>query len=161
MAHRLTVIHIASRRSYRVPRVTAALRRRGRPISGERGARVMREHGVTGNSRRSGRHSLTKTGRPGPPPRRTWSAGTPPRPAPRRPSPSEPALMPRFVPVGWVGPGVASVGAPMRDPSVWGGRVSTVSSCRPTLAAPCRRLPSGPRCQARNWPSRGCRSRGC
>ncbi|MGW2564254.1 IS3 family transposase [Streptomyces sp. NPDC001514] len=32
LAHEVTVIHIASRRNYGVPRITAELRRRGRPV---------------------------------------------------------------------------------------------------------------------------------
>jgi transposase InsO family protein len=60
LAHEITVIHIASRRNYGVPRVTAELRRQGRPVNRKRVERVMREHGITGNSRRTGRRSLTK-----------------------------------------------------------------------------------------------------
>ncbi|MFF4582589.1 IS3 family transposase [Streptomyces sp. NPDC001373] len=60
LAHEITVIHFASRRNYGVPRVTAELRRQGRPVNHKRVARVMREHGIAGNSRRTGRRSLTK-----------------------------------------------------------------------------------------------------
>jgi transposase InsO family protein len=60
LAHAITLIHIASRRNHGVPRVTAELRRRGRPVNRKRVARVMREHGIAGNSRRTGRRSLTK-----------------------------------------------------------------------------------------------------
>ncbi|MFD3678419.1 IS3 family transposase [Streptomyces sp. NPDC058613] len=60
LAHEITVIHIASRRNYGVPRVTAELRRQGRPVNHKRVARVMRENGIAGNSRRAGRRSLTK-----------------------------------------------------------------------------------------------------
>ncbi|MFD7442964.1 IS3 family transposase [Streptomyces sp. NPDC059909] len=60
LAHKITVIHLASRRNYGVPRVTAELRRQDRPVNRKRVARVMREHGIAGNSRRTGRRSLTK-----------------------------------------------------------------------------------------------------
>ncbi|WP_329460743.1 IS3 family transposase [Streptomyces sp. NBC_01497] len=60
LAHEITVIHIASRRNYGVPRVTAQLRRQGRVVSRKRVERVMRENGIAGNSRRTGRRSLTK-----------------------------------------------------------------------------------------------------
>ncbi|WP_406469941.1 IS3 family transposase [Streptomyces sp. NBC_01615] len=60
LAHGITLIHIASRRNYGVPRVTAELRRQGRPVNRKRVARVMREHGIPGNSRHTGRRSLTK-----------------------------------------------------------------------------------------------------
>ncbi|MFF8717758.1 IS3 family transposase [Streptomyces sp. NPDC015184] len=59
LAHEIRVIHIASRRNYGVPRVTAELRRQGRQVNRKRVARVMREHGTAGNSRRTGRRSLT------------------------------------------------------------------------------------------------------
>ncbi|MDQ1005548.1 putative transposase [Streptomyces sp. V4I23] len=59
-AHEITVIHVASRRNYGVPRVTAELRRRDRVVNRKRVERVMREHGIAGNSRRTGRRSLTK-----------------------------------------------------------------------------------------------------
>jgi putative transposase len=60
LAHKITVIHIASRRNYGVPRVTAELRRQGQVVNRKRVERVMREHGIAGNSRRTGRRSLTK-----------------------------------------------------------------------------------------------------
>jgi putative transposase len=60
LAHEITVIHIASRRNYGVPRVTAQLRRQGRVVNRKRVERVMRENGIAGNSRRTGRRSLTK-----------------------------------------------------------------------------------------------------
>lgn len=60
LAHEITVIHIASRRNYEVPRGTAHLRRRGRVVNRKRVERVMREHGIAGNSQRTGRRSLTK-----------------------------------------------------------------------------------------------------
>ena len=49
LTHEITVIHIASRRNYGVPRVTAELRRPGRlgrPVNRKRVARVMRERGI-------------------------------------------------------------------------------------------------------------------
>ncbi|MFD9607622.1 IS3 family transposase [Streptomyces sp. NPDC059970] len=60
LAHEITVIHLASRRNYGVPRVTAEPRRRGRPVNRKRVERVMREHGIAGNSRRIRRRGLTK-----------------------------------------------------------------------------------------------------
>ncbi|MEU9624226.1 IS3 family transposase [Streptomyces sp. NPDC048155] len=60
LTHEITVIHIASRRNYGVPRVTAELHRQGRVVNHKRVARVMREHGIAGNSRRTGRRSMTK-----------------------------------------------------------------------------------------------------
>ncbi|GAB2965696.1 IS3 family transposase [Streptomyces heilongjiangensis] len=60
LAHQITVIHIASRRNYGVPRVTAELRRQGRVVNHKRVARVMRENNIVGNGRRTGRRSLTR-----------------------------------------------------------------------------------------------------
>lgn len=60
LAHEITLIHLASRHNYGVPRVTAALRRQGRLVNRKRVERVMRQHGIAGNSRRTGRRSLTK-----------------------------------------------------------------------------------------------------
>ncbi|MEU9365184.1 IS3 family transposase [Streptomyces avermitilis] len=60
LAHEITVIHLASRGNYGVPRVTAALRRQGRAVNRKRVARLMRERGIAGNSRRTGRRGLTK-----------------------------------------------------------------------------------------------------
>ncbi|THA55672.1 IS3 family transposase [Streptomyces sp. A0958] len=60
LAQEITVIHIASKGTYGVPRVNAELRRLGRPVNRKRLARVMREHGIAGHSRRTGRRSLTK-----------------------------------------------------------------------------------------------------
>lgn len=62
LAHEITVIRLASRRNYGVPRVTAELRRQDRLVNRKRVARVMREHGIVGNSRRTGRRSLTRAG---------------------------------------------------------------------------------------------------
>ncbi|WP_406014513.1 IS3 family transposase [Streptomyces sp. NBC_00984] len=42
LAHEITVIHLASRRNYGVPRVTAELLRRGRPVNRKRVEQVMR-----------------------------------------------------------------------------------------------------------------------
>ncbi|MFJ7962476.1 IS3 family transposase [Streptomyces sp. NPDC096324] len=60
LAHEITVIHLASRQNYGVPRVAAELRRQGQLVNRKRVERVMREHGIAGNSRRAGRRSLTK-----------------------------------------------------------------------------------------------------
>jgi transposase InsO family protein len=60
LAHEITVIHLASRKNYGVPRVTAALRRQGRAVNHKRAARIMREHRIAGNSRRTRRRSLTR-----------------------------------------------------------------------------------------------------
>ncbi|UUN25602.1 IS3 family transposase [Streptomyces sp. FIT100] len=60
LAHEITVIHIASRGNYGVPRVAAELRRLGKLVNRKRVERVMRERGIAGNSRRTGRRSLTK-----------------------------------------------------------------------------------------------------
>ncbi|MGR8010944.1 IS3 family transposase [Streptomyces hypolithicus] len=46
--------------TYGVPRVSAELRRRGRPVNRKRVARIMRDHGIAGHTRRTGRRSLTK-----------------------------------------------------------------------------------------------------
>ncbi|WP_328900699.1 IS3 family transposase [Streptomyces sp. NBC_00441] len=60
LAHEITVVHLASRGTYGVPRVTAELRRQGRPVNHKRVERVMREHGIAGHTRRTGRRSLTR-----------------------------------------------------------------------------------------------------
>ncbi|MCL7379771.1 IS3 family transposase [Streptomyces sp. 35G-GA-8] len=62
LAHEITVIHLAFRHNYGVPRVTAALRRQGRLVNRKRVERVMRQHGIAGNRRRTGRRSPTKAG---------------------------------------------------------------------------------------------------
>ncbi|RPK59817.1 Integrase core domain protein [Streptomyces sp. ADI95-17] len=54
------MIRLASRRNNGVPRVTAELRRQDRPVNRKRVARAMREHGIAGNSRRTGHRSLTR-----------------------------------------------------------------------------------------------------
>lgn len=68
LAHEITVIHVASRGTYGVPRIHAELRRLGRGVNRKRVARVMREHGIQGAHRRR-RRSLTrpdKKARPAP-----------------------------------------------------------------------------------------------
>ncbi|MGW7171237.1 IS3 family transposase, partial [Streptomyces sp. NPDC054884] len=59
LAHEITVLHIASRRTYGVPRIHAELRRLGQRVNRKRIARVMRERGIRGVTRRK-RHSLTR-----------------------------------------------------------------------------------------------------
>ncbi|WP_327293563.1 MULTISPECIES: IS3 family transposase [unclassified Streptomyces] len=59
LAHEITVIHVASRHTYGVPRVHAELRRLGRCVYRKRVARLMREHGIQGAHRRR-RRSLTR-----------------------------------------------------------------------------------------------------
>ncbi|MDH6223023.1 IS3 family transposase [Streptomyces pseudovenezuelae] len=59
LVHEITVIHVGSRRTYGVPRVTAELRRLGRAVNRKRVARLMREHGIQGVTRRK-RRSLTR-----------------------------------------------------------------------------------------------------
>ncbi|CAM5273434.1 IS3 family transposase [Streptomyces atroolivaceus] len=59
LAHEITVIHVASRHTYGVPRVHAELRRLGRCVNRKRVARLMREHGIQGAHRRR-RRSLTR-----------------------------------------------------------------------------------------------------
>ncbi|MDH6565016.1 transposase InsO family protein [Streptomyces sp. SAI-117] len=78
LAHEITVLHLASRGAYGVPRIHAGLRRLGHRINRKRIERVMRERGIAGVTRRRGR-SLARPAR-GPCPRRTCSGGTsPPR----------------------------------------------------------------------------------
>lgn len=59
LAHEIAVLHIASRRTYGVPRIHAELRRLGRRINRKRVERIMREHGIQGAHRRH-RRSLTR-----------------------------------------------------------------------------------------------------
>lgn len=59
LAHEITVLHLASRRTYGVPRIHAELRRLGRQVNRKRIARVMRERGIRGVTRRK-RRSLTR-----------------------------------------------------------------------------------------------------
>ncbi|MFE3186672.1 IS3 family transposase [Streptomyces violascens] len=92
LAHEITVLHIASRKTYGVPRIHAELRRLGRRINRKRIERIMREQGIQGAHRRK-RRSLTrpdKKARPAPDlkaatglsargPHRPGDAGPPPR----------------------------------------------------------------------------------
>ncbi|MFF0630115.1 IS3 family transposase [Streptomyces sp. NPDC004296] len=59
LAHEITVLHIASRHTYGVPRIHAELRRLGRRVNRKRVARVMRERDIRGVPRRR-RRSLTR-----------------------------------------------------------------------------------------------------
>ncbi|BFO16049.1 hypothetical protein SHKM778_24370 [Streptomyces sp. KM77-8] len=63
LVHEITVIHLASRGTYGVPRVHAELRRQGQAVNRKRVERLMREHGIAGHSRRTGRRSLTRADR--------------------------------------------------------------------------------------------------
>ncbi|WP_079085223.1 IS3 family transposase [Streptomyces dysideae] len=68
LAHEITVIHVASKGAYGVPRVQAELRRLGRKVNRKRAERVMRERQFAGVTRRR-RRSLTrpdKQARPAP-----------------------------------------------------------------------------------------------
>ncbi|MFJ8856371.1 IS3 family transposase [Streptomyces sp. NPDC102437] len=68
VAHEITVIHLASRHTYGIPRIHAELRRLGRRVNRRRIARLMRERGIQGAHRRR-RRSLTrpdKEARPAP-----------------------------------------------------------------------------------------------
>ncbi|MFK0155288.1 IS3 family transposase [Streptomyces sp. NPDC090493] len=55
-------IHTASRRAYGAPRITAALRRKGRRINRKKVERLMRERGISGITRRR-RRGLTRSDR--------------------------------------------------------------------------------------------------
>ncbi|GAA0907015.1 MULTISPECIES: IS3 family transposase [Streptomyces violaceusniger group] len=59
LAHEITVLHIASRKTYGVPRIPAELRRLGRRVNRKRIARVMRERDIRSVTRRKHR-SLTR-----------------------------------------------------------------------------------------------------
>ncbi|MFF9690556.1 IS3 family transposase [Streptomyces sp. NPDC014623] len=59
LAHEITVLHIASRRTYGLPRIHAELRRPGRRVNRKRVARVMRERDIRGVIR-CRRRSLTR-----------------------------------------------------------------------------------------------------
>ncbi|MEU9155543.1 IS3 family transposase [Streptomyces sp. NPDC048417] len=59
LAHEITVLHIASRCTYGVPRIHAELRRLDRRVNRKRVERIMRERGITGVTRRK-RRSLTR-----------------------------------------------------------------------------------------------------
>nr|WSX75742.1 IS3 family transposase [Streptomyces sp. NBC_00899] len=68
LAHEITVVHLASRGAYGVPRVHAELRRLGHGVNRKRVERLMRERGIAGVTRRH-RRSLTrpdKQARPAP-----------------------------------------------------------------------------------------------
>ena len=59
LAHEITVVHLASRGAYGVPRVHAELRRLGHSVNHKRVERLMRERGIAGVTRRH-RRSLTR-----------------------------------------------------------------------------------------------------
>ncbi|MFF8196284.1 IS3 family transposase [Streptomyces bobili] len=59
LAHEITVLHIASRCTYGVPRIHAELRRLDRRVNRKRVERIMRERDITGVTRRK-RRSLTR-----------------------------------------------------------------------------------------------------
>lgn len=52
LAHEITVLHLASRKAYGVPRIHSELRRLGRQVNRKRVARVMRERDIRGVTRR-------------------------------------------------------------------------------------------------------------
>ncbi|WP_405683505.1 IS3 family transposase [Streptomyces sp. NBC_01387] len=54
LAHEITFIHVASKRTYGVPRVTAELRRHGQLVNRKRVERVMREQGIVGRDFHAG-----------------------------------------------------------------------------------------------------------
>ncbi|MET8647364.1 IS3 family transposase [Streptomyces sp. NPDC004675] len=59
LAHEITVLHIASKHTYGVPRIHAELTRLGRHVNRKRVERIMRERGITGVTRRR-RRTLTR-----------------------------------------------------------------------------------------------------
>jgi putative transposase len=59
LAHEITVLHIASRHTYGVPRIHAELRWLDRRVNRKRVERIMRERDITGVTRRK-RRSLTR-----------------------------------------------------------------------------------------------------
>ncbi|MFD4718265.1 IS3 family transposase [Streptomyces sp. NPDC058423] len=59
LAHEITVVHIASRCTYGVPRIHAELRRLDRRVNRKRVERIMRERDIAGVTRRK-RRSLTR-----------------------------------------------------------------------------------------------------
>lgn len=59
LAHEITVLHVASRHTYGVPRIHAELRRLGHRVNRKRVERVMRERGIAGVTRRK-RRGLTR-----------------------------------------------------------------------------------------------------
>ncbi|WP_331755271.1 IS3 family transposase (plasmid) [Streptomyces sp. NBC_00846] len=58
LAHEITVIHIASRCTYGVPRIHAELRRLDRRVNRKRVERIMRERDIAGVTRRKRRSLL-------------------------------------------------------------------------------------------------------
>ncbi|MFJ9847758.1 IS3 family transposase [Kitasatospora sp. NPDC101155] len=62
LAAEITVIHVASRGAYGVPRVHAQLRRQGHPVNRKKVERIMRERGIAGVTRRR-RRNLTRQAR--------------------------------------------------------------------------------------------------
>ncbi|WP_441248212.1 IS3 family transposase [Kitasatospora sp. McL0602] len=62
LTHEITVVHLASRGAYGVPRVHAELRRLGHAVNHKRVERLMRERGIAGVTRRR-RRSLTRPDR--------------------------------------------------------------------------------------------------
>lgn len=48
LVHKITVVHLASRGAYGVPRVHAELRRLGRDVNHKQVERLMRERGIAG-----------------------------------------------------------------------------------------------------------------
>ncbi|MEV2236266.1 IS3 family transposase [Streptomyces phaeochromogenes] len=59
LAHEITMLHIASRCTYGVPRIHAELRRLDRRVNRKRVERIMREYDIAGVTRRK-RRSLTR-----------------------------------------------------------------------------------------------------
>ncbi|KAB1972267.1 IS3 family transposase [Streptomyces triticiradicis] len=59
LAHEITVLHVASRHTYGVPRIHAELRRLGHRVNRKRVERVMRAHDIVGVTRRK-RRGLTR-----------------------------------------------------------------------------------------------------
>ncbi|WP_432066020.1 IS3 family transposase [Streptomyces sp. C10-9-1] len=59
LAHEITVLHLASKATYGVPRIHAGLRRLGHRVNRKRIERVMRERGISGVTRRR-RKGLTR-----------------------------------------------------------------------------------------------------
>ncbi|WP_372412357.1 IS3 family transposase [Streptomyces luteireticuli] len=59
LAHEIAALHLASKGTYGVPRIHAGLQRLGKRVNRKRVARIMRERGITGHTRRR-RRSLTR-----------------------------------------------------------------------------------------------------
>ncbi|WNI21414.1 IS3 family transposase [Streptomyces sp. ITFR-16] len=59
LAHKITLLHVASRKTYGLPRIHAELRRLGRRVNRKRVARVMGERDIRGVTRRNQR-TLTR-----------------------------------------------------------------------------------------------------